>query len=65
MIQPWIKLYIGDVNRQYYEKNKLKHKNLNNRILRCIAGSKHDNNKIGQVFEHTPMTIIIIVLING
>jgi hypothetical protein len=53
---------IGDINRQYYEKSKTENiRTLNNQKDtyegRVLAGSKHSKRgKIGQVFEHTPMT---------
>lgn len=64
MIQPIDKRssYIGDVNREYYEKSKTENiRPLNNQKEsyegRVLAGSKHDKRgKIGQIFEHTPMT---------
>jgi len=53
---------VGDINRQYYEKSKTENiRTLNNQKDtyegRVLAGSKHaKRGKIGQVFEHTPMT---------
>jgi len=51
---------IGDVNRQYYEKNKTENiRTLNNQKQsyegRILAGEKiNQRGKIGQVFKHTP-----------
>lgn len=53
---------IGDITRKYYEKSKTENiRTLNNQKEtyegRVLAGNKHaKRGKIGQVFEHTPMT---------
>ena len=53
---------VGDITRQYYEKSKTENlRTLNNQKEtyegRVLAGSKHEKRgKIGQVFEHSPMT---------
>jgi hypothetical protein len=53
---------IGDINRQYYEKSKTENiRALSNQKEsyegRVLSGSKHARRgKIGQVFEHSPMT---------
>ena len=64
MVQPIDKRssYVGDINRQYYEKSKTENiRALNNQKEsyegRILSGSKHGRRgKIGQVFEHKPMT---------